>query len=95
MAPRLQATTGDPDFDKAFRLGGRDPTALARLLDPDLRARMMAAQIPSLILRLRTNEITVFMDGLARTREDIEAMIALADALANRCELMNPSPKRQ
>lgn len=86
LAPEWQATTADPAFDKAFRLEGRDQANMAERLDEKLRARLMASQLAALHLRLAGDEITVFIDGLAKTSAEIEEMIALAGALADRCQ---------
>lgn len=86
LAPDRQAITGDPAFDQAFRLKGRDQAVMVDLLDDDLRASVLAAQLAGLNLRLAGDEITVFIDGLAKTTAEIEEMIALAGALAERCE---------
>lgn len=85
VAPEWQATTGDPAFDRTFRLEGRDQTKLADLLNDKLRVRLIASQLPALHLRLAGNEITVFMDGLSKSSTEIEEMITLAGALADRC----------
>ncbi len=85
LAPKWRVTTGDPTFDKVFRLEGRDQAIMANLLNDDLRARLLASQLAALHLRLADNEINVFMDSLAKKSEEIEEMISLAAALADRC----------
>jgi hypothetical protein len=84
LAPERQATTADPAFDKAFRLAGSDQAIMADLLNSDLRALLMASQLAALRLRLAGNEIYVFIDGLPKTSAEIEEMINLACALADR-----------
>lgn len=86
IAPQLQATTADPAFDKAFRLEGRDQAIMAELLNDELRARLVASQLPALHLRIAGAEINVFIDGLAKATAEIEEMIALAGTLADRCQ---------
>lgn len=85
LAPELQATTGDVAFDKAFRLAGRDQAIMVDLLNDILRTQLIASSLLGLHLRLVDGMITVFMDGLAKTSEEIEEMISLGNALADRC----------
>lgn len=85
LAPEWQATTGNAAFDKAFRLGGRDQTIMANLLNDDLRARLLSSQLLALHLRLADNIVNVFIDGLPKKSSEIEEMISLATALSDRC----------
>ena len=81
-----QATTGDSAFDNAFRFEGQDQKMLAERLNRELRARLIASALPGLHLRIAGKEIHVFVEGLVKTSSEIEEMIDLAGALADRCE---------
>jgi hypothetical protein len=85
LAPEWQAPTGDTDFNQVFRIEGRDQAVMVGLLDDGLRERLLASPLPDLRLRLRDATITVIMDGLAKTVAEVEEMIDLADAFADRC----------
>ncbi len=96
LARERRVLRADAAFDKAFRVTGRDRRALADLLNDDLRSRLMFSRLAGLRLRLAGNEITLFIDGLAKTGTEIEEMIALAGALADRCSIgsSNIQPQR-
>lgn len=86
VAPALQATTGDPAFDRAFRLGGPDQAALAALLDDALRATLVASTLPNLRINLKGAQITVFRDNLVKDAGEVEELLALANRIANAIE---------
>ena len=77
--------TGDAAFDEAFRITGTGQVFAARLLDPDLRARLLASGLPRLELRLEGTQISVHMDGIARSEAEIAELIEIAGLLADRC----------
>lgn len=77
--------TGDPAFDEAFRIAGGDQAFAARLLDQGLRERLLAAKLPRLELRLEGSQISVHMDGIAKTEAQLVELIEIAELLADRC----------
>ena len=77
--------TGDAAFDEVFRITGSGHVFAGRLLDPDLRARLLASSLPRLELRLDGRQISVHMDGIASTEAEIAELIEIADLLADRC----------
>ena len=85
LTPGGGLQTGQRDFDEAFRITGRDQAVADKLLHPDLRHRLLNAGLPRVDVRLEGDRISVHMEGIAGTRDEIEALVAIAELLAERC----------
>ena len=80
-----QPETGDAAFDEAFRITGSGQVFAARLLDSELREKLKSSSLPRLELRLERRQVSVHMDGIARTEAEIAELIEIAGLLADRC----------
>jgi hypothetical protein len=79
-----QAETGHDSFDAAFRIEWSDPALGARILDPNVRWAMLQPALPPIDVRLVGDKVTVLADGVARSKADLDAMIAIANLVADR-----------
>ena len=80
-----QAETGHDSFDAAFRVEWSDPALGATVLDPNVRWAMLQSTLPGLDVRLVGHKVTVLAGGIARAKDDLDAMIAIATLVADRC----------
>ncbi len=78
--------TGHADFDAEFRVTKGEAALLHRLLNALIRAKLSKSRLPGLEVRLAGQKISVHMDGIARSKADLEELIAIATDLADRCE---------
>lgn len=85
VRPGSHPTTGQQDFDEAFRISESDQAFASRLLDRRVRQRLMNAPQPRLDVRVDGRKISVHMDGYPRSRADLEELIDIARLLADRC----------
>ena len=81
-------STGDREFDAAFRIAGNNQAFASSLLGVDVRRSMLATDTPVLESRVERNKITVTMDGIAGSTKEIEVLIATAGLLADHCPLV-------
>lgn len=85
ITPGERAATGQNNFDEAFRIEWSDKGFGVRLLDADLRERLLSSRLPRLDVRLNGAKIAIHFDGIAKSAAEIEEMIDLAMLLADRC----------
>ena len=77
--------TGDERFDKAFRITGPDHAFAARLLDADIREKLLASPVPQLDLHVSGPTVSIHRDGIASSQNELEEMVAVAALVAERC----------
>ena len=77
--------TGHESFDAAFRIEWSDPAIGARILDPNVRWALLQSPLPRLDVRLVGDKVTVLADGIAQSTTELDAMIAIATLVADRC----------
>ncbi|MGI9413962.1 MAG: hypothetical protein ACR2PM_09845, partial [Hyphomicrobiales bacterium] len=77
--------TGDARFDKAFRITGPDHALAARLLDANIREKLLASPAPQLDLQVAGPTVSVHRNGIAATQDELEEMVAVATLVAERC----------
>jgi hypothetical protein len=87
MAPGRHPATGHAEFDEAFRIECSDPAFAFRLLGASVRRELLNSRLPRLDARLNGHEISVHMDGIARSEADLEGLIELAMLLADHCPI--------
>jgi len=80
-----QAETGHDSFDAAFRVEWSDPALGAVVLDPNVRWALLQSTLHGLDVRVVGHKVTVLADGIAGTKADLDAMIAIATLVADRC----------
>ncbi len=85
ILPGEQASTGDPAFDTAYRIIGRDKASAADLLDEAIRRKLVASQLPRLDICIDGRKIVVHMDGIAQSLSELEELIEISIILADRC----------
>ena len=78
-------STGDRDFDDAFRIEGDNQLFASTLLDSDVRRQLLSASPRGVEARVERNKIAVTMEGIARSAEDLEVLIETAGLLADHC----------
>ncbi|MEM7023882.1 MAG: hypothetical protein AAF637_15005 [Pseudomonadota bacterium] len=78
--------TGDDAFDRVFRLAAGERVFANKLLDADLRSRLLGTALPQLDLRVDGSKVTVLMNGSAQSATQVEALIDLAMSVGDRCE---------
>ena len=83
VLPGAQVSTGDADFDAAFRISGRDKTLASHLLDETVRQKLLNSHLPRLDIRIAGQKIVVHMDGIAQSLEELEEMIEVSVLLAD------------
>ena len=76
-------STGDQDFDDAFRVEGSSQVGVSGLLGADLRRQLLASRALRIEARVEGAKIAVTMQGIARSSEDLEALIETARLLAD------------
>ncbi len=81
-------STGDREFDAAFRITGKNQAFASSLLGVDVRQSMLASDTPALESRVERNKIMVTMEGIAGSTKEIEVLIETACLLADHCPLV-------
>ena len=81
-----RGATGDEAFDRVFRLAAGEHAFANRLLDAEVRSRLLGAALPQLDLRVDGSKVSVTMDGSAQSEAQIEALIELVMLVGDRCE---------
>jgi hypothetical protein len=81
-APGIVPTEGLHAFEDAFRIRAGDAVATVRVLDAPVREKLMASRLPRLKARVEGRKISVHMDGIAASREELEELIEIASLLA-------------
>ncbi len=76
-------STGDRDFDDAFRVQGSSQVSVSALLGADVRRQLLASRALPIEVRVEGAKIAVTMEGIARSSEDLEALIETARLLAD------------
>lgn len=79
------SATGDERFDKAFRITGPDPDFAAKVLDADIREKLLASPVPQLDLQVCGPTVSIHRDGIASSQNELEEMVAVAALVAERC----------
>ena len=69
-------------FEDAFRIRGSDAPATVRLLEAPVREKLMASRLPRLEARVEGQKVSVHMDGIAVSREELDELIDIASLLA-------------
>jgi hypothetical protein len=69
-------------FEDAFRIRARDASATVRFLEAPVREKLMASRLPRLEARVEGQKVSVHMDGIAASREELEELIDIASLLA-------------
>ena len=82
--PRL--TTGDDAFDRVFQLDASDQAFVRRVLDDELRRTLLVAPHRRLEVMLETGQVRVHVDGYHASTESVQALIDIADRLADTCQ---------
>ncbi len=81
-APGIVPTEGLHAFEDAFRIRAGDAAATVRFLDAPVREKLMASRLPRLEARVEGRKVSVHMDGIAASREELEELIEIASRLA-------------
>ena len=68
-------------FGDAFRVRAGGAQATARLLEAPVREKLMASRLPRLEARVEGQKVSVHMDGIAASREELEELIDIASLL--------------
>jgi cbb3-type cytochrome oxidase subunit 3 len=68
-------------FEDAFRIRAGEAAATVRFLDAPVREKLMASRLPRLEARVEGRKVSVHMDGIAASREEIEELIEIASLL--------------
>ena len=84
-SPGERPATGDPAFDRAFRMEWQDQAFATHLLGGELRERLLNSKLPRLDVRLDDETISVHFDGYAQTQAELEELIEIAMLIADRC----------
>jgi hypothetical protein len=69
-------------FEDAFRIRAGDAAATVRFLEAPVREKLMASRLPRLEARVEGQKVSVHMDGIAASREELEELIDIASLLA-------------
>jgi hypothetical protein len=69
-------------FEDAFRIRASDAPATVRFLEAPVREKLMASRLPRLEARVEGQKVSVHMDGVATSREELEELIDIASLLA-------------
>lgn len=77
--------TGDERFDRAFRITGQDHAFATRLLDADIREKLLASPVPQLDLQVAGPTVSIHREGIASSQTELEEMVAVAALVAERC----------
>jgi hypothetical protein len=94
VLPGAQVSTGDADFDAAFRISGRDKTFAPLLLDETVRQKLLNSHLPRLDIRVAGQKIAVHMDGIAQSLAELEELIEISALLADRASAGAGSTER-
>jgi hypothetical protein len=94
VLPGAQVSTGDADFDAAFRISGRDKTFAPHILDERVRQKLLKSQLPRLGIRVAGQKIVVHMDGIAQSLAELEELIEISALLADRASVGAGSTER-
>jgi hypothetical protein len=89
VAPGRHPVTGHETFDQAFRIVGGDQALASRLLGPRVRHKLLDSRLVRLVLRLDGRRISLHMDGIAASTDDLEELIDIAVLLADHCPPRN------
>ena len=85
IAPGRYPTTAHKEFDEAFQIEGSDQAFVSCLLEADIRQKLLGSGMPRLDVRVEGQKISVQMDGIAKSKADLEELIDIASLLADRC----------
>jgi len=80
-APGTVPIEGLHAFEDVFRIRG-DAPATVRFLEAPVREKLMASRLPRLEARVEGQKVSVHMDGIAASREELEELIDIASLLA-------------
>ncbi len=69
-------------FEDAFRIRAGDAAATVRFLEAPVREKLMASRLRRLEARVEGQEVSVHMDGIAASREELEELIDIASLFA-------------
>ncbi len=81
-APGTVPIEGLHAFEDAFRIRAGDAPATVRFLEAPVREKLMASRLPRLEARVEGQKVSVHMDGIAASREELEELIDIASLLA-------------
>lgn len=80
-------STGDRDFDQAFRIEGGTQVVGSGLLNADVRRQLLKSRALQVEARLADGKVKVTMDGIAQSPDDIDALVDTARLPADRYPL--------
>ena len=85
ITPGREPTTGHRVFDEAFQIEGSHQGFASGVLQADVRQKLLAWHRPRLDVRIQGRKISVYMDGIATSKADLEELIDIASLLADHC----------
>ncbi len=85
IAPGTRPTTPLKQFDEAFHVEGGDQSFAYYLLQAGVREKLLGSCLPRLDVRVKDAKISVTMDGIAKTKADLDELIDIASLLASQC----------
>ena len=85
VAPDGPPTTGHKDFDEAFRIEGSNQVFASGLLELPVRQKLLGSRMPRLEVRVAGQRISVHIEGIAKSKADLEELIDVATLLADHC----------
>ncbi len=85
VAPDRPPTTGHKEFDEAFRIEGSNQVFASGLLELPVRQKLLGSRMPRLEVRVEGQKISVHIEGIAKSKADLEELIDVATLLADHC----------
>jgi hypothetical protein len=85
VAGGYRPTSGDEDFDRAFRIKARDQAFVDRVLEARLRRKLLDSPQQRLEVALAGAKISVHIDDYVKSAGDLDEMIEIATLLADNC----------
>lgn len=76
------STEGLRAFEDAFRIRPGGAPAAVRFLEAPVRQKLLASRLPGLEARVGGRKVSVHMDGITASREELEELIEIAALLA-------------
>lgn len=85
VAGGYQPTSGDENFDGAFRIQSSDQTFVHRALEAQLREKLLGSSQQRLEVALTGAKISIHVDDYVKSAGDLDEMIEIATLLADNC----------
>jgi hypothetical protein len=79
--PGAAPITGLQAFEDAFRIRAGNPTTALHFLEAPVRRKLLESRLPRLEARVEGQKVSVHMDGIAESREEVEELIDIAALL--------------